>query len=483
LIQSLKSKTIHGFFWSLVDSSANQGIQFLTGIVLARILSPKEFGLIGLITIFITISQVFIDSGLSSALIRKNDCTEKDFSTTFHFNMMISFIAFLLLFIFSKKISLYFEEPELHQMLKVLSFGLVINALAAIHKVHLIKKIDFKKQSKISVIASIISGVIAIVMALKGYGVWSLVCLMLVRYIASTILFWYYVDWRPSWIFSKVSFKELFGFGRNLLLSQLLDMVYRNAFLFIIGKFYSTIQLGYYTRSDQFKSLSSNQLSAVINRVSYPVLSSIRGDRERLSRNFRRLVRGTLLISSMCMLGLAAISEPLVILLIGEQWRPCIWILQLLCLTGVFQPLNALSLRILMVEGRSDLFLKLSVIKKIIAIPLLYLGIHFGIKILILGMLCNSIVALFIHGYWTYKLIDYKMVSQVRDVIPNLFNSIIICSLTYFLGLFLNLPYSIEIIIQIVTATLLFFITNEILKRKSYMEIKKIILDQLVISH
>ena len=279
---SLKQKTISGLIWSFIDSIAGQGISFIVGIILARLLSPKEFGLIGMLTIFIAISQSFIDSGFRQALIRKQDCTQTDYSTVFYFNIAVGVAFYILLFAFANSISNFFHEPVLKELIKVLGLALIINSFTMIQSTLLTKRIDFKLQAKISIIASLISGIISIYMAYTGLGVWSLVALTLIKYATNSILLWYWNKWKPALLFSKKSFKELFSFGSNLLVSGLIDTIYRNIYYVIIGKYFTAVELGYYTRAEQFQSLPSANLQGIIGRVSYPVLSTLQHDLPKL---------------------------------------------------------------------------------------------------------------------------------------------------------------------------------------------------------
>jgi teichuronic acid exporter len=256
---SLKQKTVNGLVWSFVDSFANQGINFVVGIILARLLSPGEFGLIGMITIVISLSGVFIDSGFSNALIRKKEATQVDYSTVFFFNLFVGVLAYFALFFSAGAISRFFQEPELKPLVQVLGLSILISSLTLIQRVQLTKRIDFKLQTRISVIASVCSGFIGITMAYYGYGVWSLVYKQLAQEVLISLFFWLWNGWKPSWIFDKASFKEMFGFGSKLLASSLIENIYQNIYYLIIGKYFSAAELGYYTRADQFKKTAFSE--------------------------------------------------------------------------------------------------------------------------------------------------------------------------------------------------------------------------------
>lgn len=362
--ESLKHKTVKGVGWSFADNISSSGVSFLVGLVLARLLTPAEYGIMAMIAIFIAISNSIIDSGFSNALIRKTDIKRIDYNTVFFFNLVVGVILYVLLYFCAPSISSFFNEPILIPVTRVIGLVLIINSLGIIQRTIMVREIDFRTQTKISLIASLSSGGIGIVMAFYGYGVWSLVGQQVSRQLLNTVFLWLYSAWRPVCEFSTDSFKCLFGFGSKLLLSGLLDTLYKNIYYIVIGRFYSSAQLGQYTRAEQFNTIFSSNLTSVVQRVSYPVLSSIQDEPERLREAYRRVIKTTMLISFACMLGLAAVAKPLILLLIGEKWLVSVSYLQIICFAGMLYPLHAINLNILQVKGRSDLFLKLEIIKK-----------------------------------------------------------------------------------------------------------------------
>lgn len=476
---SLKQKTVSGLLWSFVDTIAGQGITFIVGIILARILSPREFGLIGMITVFIAVSESFINSGFSSALIRKKDCTNIDFSTVFYFNLAAGILFFLILFFTAPFIAGFFDEPKLKPIVQVLGIVLIIDSLTLIQRTILTKRIDFKLQARISVIASLGSGVIAIVMAYKGFGVWSLVAQRIAKQGLNSIFLWLWNRWKPLLVFSMQSFKELFGFGSKLLVSGLIDTLYRNIYYLIIGKFFSAQELGYYTRADEFQRIPSQNLNGIIGRVSYPVLASIQDDKLRLKNNYQKLIRSTMFITFILMLGMAAAAEPMIITLIGEKWRPSIIYLQMLSFVGMMYPLHALNLNMLQVSGRSDLFLKLEVIKKILAIPTIVIGVIWGIKIMILGMMVNTLVAYYLNSYWSGRFIGYSFKQQVVDILPSFGLALTMAIFVYILGTFLPFSYLWVLIIQIIAGALFILLFCEITRFRDYLFVKEIVIEKL----
>lgn len=477
---SLKQKTVSGLLWSFVDSIAGQGITFVVGIILARLLSPREFGLIGMITVFIAVSESFIDSGFGNALIRKKDCTDIDFSTVFFFNLAIGIIFFLALFFSAPAISGFFNEPELSPILKVLGVVLIIDSLTLIQRTILTKRIDFKLQAKISVIAAIGSGLVSITMAFCGLGVWALVAQRIVKQGLNSLFLWLWNRWKPLPVFSKKSFKELFGFGSKLLISGLIDTIYRNVHSLIIGKFFSAQDLGFYTKANEFKNLPSQNLNSIIVRVTYPVLSTLQDDIPRLRNNYQKLIRSVMFITFTLMLGMAAIAEPMIHTLIGAKWEPVIIYLQMLCFVGMMYPLHSINLDMLKVQGRSDLFLKLEVIKRIIAIPSLVIGVLFGIKIMIVGSMVNTLIAYILNSYWSGVKIGYSLKQQVKDILPSFFLALTMAVLVYILGILLPFSYLLELIIQIIFGTMFIFIFCEITKFKDYIFTKELVLEKIL---
>ncbi len=468
-------------FWSFVDGFVNQGFQFIVGIILARLLSPREFGLIGMLAIFIAISQSFIDCGFSNALIRKANCTQNDYSTIFYFNVSVAIFFYIMLFTFSASIASFFDEPQLKSLIQVLSLSLIVNSFSLIQRTILTKEINFKLQTLVSMVASIGSGVIAITLALAGYGVWSLVALTLSKAVLNSLFLWLWNQWKPAWVFSGESFKELFSFGSKLLVSGLIDTAYRNIYYLIIGKYFSAVELGYYTKADQFRALPSQNLNDIVGRVSYPVLASIRDDVPKLKTAYQKIIRSTMLITFVLMLGLAAVAKPMIVTLIGEKWLPAVIYLQLLCLVGMFYPLHALNLNMLQVQGRSDLFLRLEIIKKTLAVPTIFMGILFGIKTMIIGMLVLSVIAYCLNSYWSGRFIDYSTWEQVKDILPSFILGSVVALCVFLAGHLLHVSTPLKLIIQLALGGVLAIGISEILQMNDFLFIKKTVLEQFTV--
>lgn len=472
---SLKNKTIKGVGWSFLDNLSSSGITFLVGLVLARILTPEEYGVMAMIMIFIAVSTSIVDSGFSNALIRKLDANNTDYNTVFHFNLVVSVLLYVLLYIGSPYISIFFKEPLLTDLMRVVGLVLIINALAIIPRTIFVRNVDFKIQTKISLISSVTSGVVGIGMALYGHGVWSLVGQQLSRQFLNTVLLWMYCKWRPAFEFSKKTFNELFGFGSKLLISGLIDTLYREIYSLIIGRFYTPSDLGQYTRANQFNTIFSSNLTTVVQRVSYPVLSSIQNENERLKEAYRRVIKTTMLITFACMLGLAAVAKPLIIILIGEKWLPSVYFLQIICFSGMLYPLHAINLNILQVKGRSDIFLKLEIIKKIIGIIPIIIGILYGIEYMLWGSVIISIISFYLNSYYSAPLIDYSSNDQIKDILPTLLVSLSVASVMWSFT-FLEFSNYILLPLQCLIGIVLSTIIYEKLKLSEYLEVRKMFL-------
>jgi len=472
---SLRKKTTSGMIWSFIDIIAKQGINFFIGIILARLLSPREFGLIGMTTFFITFSQSFIDSGFGQALVRKKNCTQDDYSTVFYYNLLTGIIFYIILFLSANQISIFFGEPKLKLIIQVLGIGLIIKSFTIIHMIILIKRINFKLQTKISVFSSIISGLIGIYLAYRGYGVWSLVIKTLSGFSITSILFWKWNSWKPSLVFNFNSFKNLFSFGSKLLVSGLIKRVYENIYLLIIGKYFSAVQLGFYTRADQFNQLIYKNLTMVVQRVSYPVLASIQDEKNRLKLAYQKLIKSTMLITFFLLIGLAAMAKPLILVLIGEKWLPSVLYTQMLCLVGIFFPLQEINQSMLKVQGRSDIILKLEFIKKLFVIPVIIVGILLGIKVLIIGMILMSLFSYIVDSYFAGKEIDYSSLQQIRDIIPAFLLTSGSGLFVYLLGYFLKVSPFILIIVQIIFYITIFWLMCIFFNIDEYYFIKQII--------
>ena len=421
---SLKSKTVKGVVWSSIERFSTQGVQFLIMIIMARLLTPKDYGLIGMLAIFLAVAQSLIDSGFSQALIRKQDRTDVDNSTVFYFNIVVSSALYLILFIAAPFVADFYNQPELTSVMRVVCLGVILNSLAVVQRALLTVRIDFKTQAKASLSAAVISGCIGIVLAYCGFGVWSLVVQQLLNLSVNTLLLWIFSKWRPIAVFSWKSFHELFAFGSKMLASGLLDTLYRNIYPIVIGKLFSASSLGHYTRAQQFSEFPSSNVTGIIQRVTYPILCGIQDETERLEAAYRKFLKLSAFIIFPLMIGMSAVARPFIDIVLGTQWGFCGQLLQIICFAMMWYPIHAINLNLLQVKGRSDLFLRLEIIKKILGITVLCITAPFGLVVMCYGQIFNSIVALVINTYYTGKLINVGFIRQMKDLLPTLLLSL-----------------------------------------------------------
>ena len=471
--QSLKDKTVKGTFWSAADSVLAQVVTFVVGIVLARLLSPEEYGLIGLVSIFTTVMLGVVDSGFSNALIRKKGVTE-DYNTLFLSNLFISIALFSLLFICAPWISRFFERPQLVVLIRVMGLILILQALSIVQNTILTKRIDFKTKTKASVISAVISGVIGIAMALAGSGVWSLVAQQLSRQLIYSILLWIFNKWWPQLKLNIESFKYMWGFGWKLLVSGLLDNIWKELYQVVVGKFYSPAALGQYTRSRQYAMLFSSNLTIIVQRVTYPVLAEIQNDQSRMVSGYRRIIKTTMFITAILMLSIGAVAEPLIYCLIGPQWYQAATFLPLICVSMSLYPLHAINLNMLQVQGRTDIFLYLEVIKKVLAIGPICLGIFISIYWMLIGSIFTGIISFFLNSYYTGKKLGYSSWMQLKDVAPSYGVALLVAISVYF---FKYLPISNWLVLplQILLGAIVFYVVCERVQLPEYMEVKSIV--------
>ena len=418
---SLKDKTVKGVGWSAIDNVAGYAVSFFIGIILARLLSPEDYGLLGLIGIFTAICNCFIYSGLSSALIRKKDVTDDDYNTVFIFNLVMSIVLYGVMFLAAPLIADFFGRQELVALTRVSSLGMIIGALSSTQRTRLTRRIDFKSQAKITVASTIVRGTVGITTAFIGWGVWALVAQELASGITQTCLLVYFNRWIPSLRFSFPIFKDLFGYSSKLLASGLLDTIWNQLYQVVIGKFYAPATLGQYTRSTMFSGLLSSNLTSVVQRVSFPVLSQIQDEPERLKDGYRRIIRTTMFITFCATLMLAAVAKPMILVLIGEKWLPAASFLQIVCFGSMLYPLHAINLNMLQVKGRSDLFLRLEIIKKCFAVGPLLLGIFYSIYWMLIGSVFTGFIAYYLNAYYSGPLLGYSIRAQVKDILPSFF--------------------------------------------------------------
>jgi O-antigen/teichoic acid export membrane protein len=471
---SLRNKTIKGTFWSAADAFLGQGITFVVGIVLARLLSPEEYGMIGICLIFTTILNGIVDSGFSNAIIRKKEATNEDYNTMFITNMVVSVVLYALLYFLAPLISSFFQM-ELTSIVRVIGLVLIINGLSLTQQTNLTKKIDFKTKTKASIVSAILSGVIGIGMAYAGFGVWALVAQLLSKQIVYTIALWILNRWMPNFHFSVESFKYMWGFGWKLLVSGLLNNIWNQLYQVVVGKFYNAATLGQYTRGREYANIFSANITSIVQRVTYPVLAEVQDEKERMVSAYRKVIKVTMFVTCVCMISLGAVAEPLIYCLIGEKWHQAATFLPLICISMSLYPLHAINLNMLQVQGRSDIFLYLEIVKKIIAIGPLCIGIFFDIYWMLIGSIVTGLICFFLNTYYTGKKLGYSSWKQLKDVAPSYGVALVIALAVYFLK---YLPFNHWVILplQIVVGVIVFFIVCETTKLSEYLEIKKIFL-------
>lgn len=474
---SLKDKTIKGTFWSAADAFLGQGITFVVGIILARLLSPEEYGMIGICLIFTTILNGIVDSGFGNAIIRKKDANEEDYNTMFITNMVVSIVLYALLYFSAPLISSFFQI-DLTSLIRVIGLVLIINALSLTQQTNLTKKIDFKTKTKASIVSALLSGIIGIAMAYMGFGVWSLVAQQLSRQGVYTIALWILNHWIPNFTFSKSSFKYMWGFGWKLLVSGLLDRLWAQMYQIVVGKFYNAATLGQYTRGREYANIFSANITSIVQRVTYPVLAEVQDEKERMVAAYRKVIKITMFVTCICMISLGAVAEPLIYCLIGEKWHQAATYLPLICVSMSLYPLHAINLNMLQVQGRSDIFLYLEIVKKIIAIGPLCIGIFFNIYWMLVGSIITGFICFFLNSYYTGKKLGYSSWKQLKDIAPSYGVAFIIALSVYFLK-FLPLSYWIVLPMQIVVGIFVFFVVCETIKLNEYIEIKNIALSAI----
>lgn len=434
MAESLKNKTVNGVAWSGVERFSVQGIQFIVTLVIARILSPKEYGLIGMLAIFLGVAQSLIDSGFSQALIRKQNRTEVDNSTVFYFNIIASFIIYAILYIIASSVASFYREPELCDILKVLGIVVVINSFAVVQRALFTIHINFKVQTKATLVAAILSGGVGIVMALNGLGVWALVYQQISNAFICTLLLWYYSKWRPAIAFSRASFCQMFGYGSKLMLSGLINTAYNNIYQITIGKIFNAASLGYYTRAGQFAHAPANAFTEVIQRVMFPVMCKIQEDKTKYKEVFSKSLRIAMFLIAPFMCLMAGISRPMILILLGDKWLYAASLLVPICFSTMLLPMHALNLNAITVIGRSDLFLRVEIYKKIVGVLVMVCAIPLGVLGMCYAGIIGSVVGLLINAQYSKKEIGYGLVEQLKDISGTMMLSLIVFVTTYFVS-------------------------------------------------
>jgi len=422
---SFKAKAIRGLLWSSLEQGGRQGIHIAVTIVLARLLLPEQFGLIGMLAVFLGVAQSFVESGFTAALIQKNNATHVDECSIFYFNILVGVLAAGLLCFIAPWIAAFYDQPLLTPLTRALSLRLIVDAFGTVQLGLLTKRLDFKTQLKVSVIATILSGIIGIAMALRGFGVWSLVAQSLTMSVLQTILLWLFNTWRPRLVFSFTALGEMFGFGARLLASGLLNRVFENLHVVIIGRLFTPVDVGLYASASKLQQIPTQNLAGTVSRVTFPAFSTIQDDPIRLKRCMRKAVATLAFVNFPLMIGLAVVARPLVLVLLTEKWLAAVPYIQLLCVVGLLYPLHAINLNVLKAKGRSDLFFRLEVLKRILVVISIAVCYRWGIRAMIGGQIVVSLVGYYLNSYYTGRLIGYPMTAQVFDFLPYLIISLV----------------------------------------------------------
>lgn len=474
MAESLRHKTLKGTIWSFAERFTAQGIHFLVMIIIARRLSPKEFGLIGMLAIFLAVAQSLIDSGFSQALIRKQNRTDADRNTVFYFNIVVSILLYLLFYIISPWVATFYGEPQLCEIMRVICLVIVIDSFAVVQRANFVVAIDFKTQTKATLIAAVVSGIIGIYLAYHGYGVWALVYQLISSSLMNVIVLWAFSKWYPTLVYSWKSFRELFGFGSKLMISGLLDTLYRNIYQLVIGKAFSAESLGHFTNAHKFSDLPSSNLTTVLQRVTYPILCTIQDDDERLALAYRKFLRLSAFIIFPLMCGLAAVSYPLIELVLGENWHYAAIILVPLCFQMMWYPIHSINLNLLQVKGRSDLFLRLEIIKKIIGVTILFCSLPFGLLVMCYTGILSSVLCLAINTYYTGKLINVGFFMQMKDISTTLILSLLMFGLVFW-SISMLQGDILKLLCGIIGGGLFFLALSLLLKMKELSYIKDLV--------
>ncbi|MCX6842138.1 MAG: lipopolysaccharide biosynthesis protein [candidate division WOR-3 bacterium] len=466
---SLRPKTLRGVSWSLLGRGGTSGIQLVISIILARLLLPAQFGLIAMISIFMAVAQSFVDSGFGSALIQKQDATRVDESSIFYFNIVVGFVAAGLLCLAAPWIAAFYKMPLLAPMTRALSLTLVINAFGLIQTSLMTKRVDFKKQMKVSTVAVAASGAIGILLAYLGFGVWSLVIQSLCSSLFQTSTLWLVYSWRPIWAFSLASLRGMFSYGSKLLLSGLLDTIYNNVYQLVIGKVYSPADLGFYSRAMAAQQVSAGNITGSVGQVTFPVFASIQDDKARLKRGVKEALKTVGLVTFPLMMGIAVCAKPLVRVLLTDKWLPAVPYLQLLAVVGMLSPLHAVNIQVLAAQGRSDLFFRVGLIKKCFFAAALAITYRWGIIAMICGQIVSSVAAYYLNSYYTGKLLKYPFAEQVLDLLPTLGLATGMGAAMHALALTPIRNQLILLALQIIAGTALYVLLCRLLRISSFM--------------
>lgn len=472
--QSLKDKTVKGVIWSSVERFSVQGIQFIIGVILARLLDPSVFGVIGLLTIFIALSNSIIDSGFGNALIQKRNRNQVDYSTVFYFNIVVSVIIYLVMYISAPFISNFYSTPILKDVTRVISIRFILSALMLVQVTKLTVELNFKLLTKIRLISALVAGIGSIFMAYNGLGVWALVFQMICSSGLEMVMIWIFSKWMPSCVFSIESFKGLFRFGSKLLITGLYGPLFDNLNTLIIGKIYNPTSLGFYTRANQIVEFPSSNITAVINRVSFPILSSIQNDDERLNTAYRKLIRHTYFIVFPLMFGLLATSDSLIDVIFTSKWAGCVPFIKVLSVAMCLYPICGYNINVLLVKGLSGLHLKLDIVKKVFSLIVLLACARISVLAICYGFFASCVFSWFLTGFFAGKLLNLSIWHQIKDMSPSFVFSSIMAIIVYCIFI-LGLPSLYCLALQIFLGVMVYTVFSYFFMKEEFQTVLKYI--------
>ncbi len=475
---NMKSKVLSGLFWKVMENGGTQGIQFIVSIILAKLLTPEEYGILALITVFITIANVFVQNGFNTALIQKKNADDVDFSSVFYLSLGVAAIMYIILFICAPFIAYFYEEPQLVLIVRVLAVTLFFGAVTSVQNAAVARRMEFRGLFFATLAAVIISGVLSIWMAYEGMGVWALVGQQIAYYFILMLVLFKTVSWKPKLQFSLARVELLFSFGWKLLCSSLIDTVYNNVYSLVIGKVYNKEILGYYNRGDQFPKLITNNLGVAIQSVMLPAFSANQSDKAKVKSMVRRSIVTSSFVILPMMAGLIAVAEPMVEVLLGEKWLPCVPFLQLMCVAYSFWPIHIANLQAINAMGRSDAFLKLEIIKKAVGVVGLVIGIGFNVYILVVLKAVIDFICTFINAWPNKKLLDYSIIEQWKDILPSMMISLIMGVCAYSVQFVINNSL-ICLIVQIIVGAGVYIGLAKLLKMESFEYLLDIVKSKL----
>jgi teichuronic acid exporter len=455
-IKRLKNETLHALFWSFAERFGQQGIQFITSILLARLLLPEDFGLIAMVYIIIAMGNSFIDSGFQKALIQKKELTSLDKSSVFYFNVFIAIIVSSIIFISAPLIGTFYNRGELIQIVRILSLVFLFSSFGLVQDALLARTLQFKQIFTINTLSSILAGTISIIMALNGLGVWSLVVLNIGSTLLRTIFLWLFSVWRPSRLFSLISLKAMFAFGSSLFFVSITNAIFTNLYQVLIGKFYSADSLGYYSRARNLSMYPVTLVTSVVSQVSFPVFSKLQNDENKLGEYVHKSLILLTIVTFPLMIGLIVISRPLILLLLTEKWLHSVQYFQLLCLVGMFYPIQVVNLNALNALGHSKKYLKIDFINKIIILLTVAFTFRLGIYALIFGQIINTFIAYYLSTYYVGKYIQYSFKRQILAMYPSLLASMTMGIIIYLMEYLIILNGILLMMVQVISGILIY---------------------------